>query len=163
MPATYDKIATQTVTGSAATTVTFSSIPATYTDLVIIWNGSNAGGSGQNTHINFNSDTASNYSRTYLLGDGSSAASGRNSNQTEYQPAGLYPDSSFIINIFNYANTTTFKTVMTRSNVPSVYTVATVGLWRKTPEAIHTVAIGTAGVNNLSIGSTFTLYGIKAA
>ena len=163
MPSTYNKIDKYTVTGSAQTTVTFSSIPATYTDLVIIWNGSNAGGAGQNIYINFNSDSASNYSRTYMLGDGTSATSGRNSNQTEYQPGGLYPDSAYIINIFNYANTTTFKTVISRVTIAGTYAASTIGLWRKTPEAIHTISLGTPAANNLSIGSTFTLYGIKAA
>ena len=79
MTATYEKIAT-TPLGSAAATVTFSSIPATYTDLVLICNPISTATSGAYMNMTYNSDTASNYSYTWMRGNGSTAASGRGSN-----------------------------------------------------------------------------------
>jgi hypothetical protein len=61
----------------------------------------------------------------------------------------------------NYSNTTTFKTMLNRSNVPSTGTGATVGLWRNTA-AISSLTI-TSESGNLQSGSTFTLYGILKA
>jgi len=79
MPSTYTPIATTTL-GSAASSVTFSSISGAYTDLVLV----GAGTLASNLYLNvkFNNDTGSNYSRTELYGDGSSAASYRESNQS---------------------------------------------------------------------------------
>jgi hypothetical protein len=66
MTATYEKIATSTL-GSTASDVTFSSISGSYTDLVLIVNETCSTGSGLN--VQFNSDTGSNYSSTYMYGD----------------------------------------------------------------------------------------------
>ena len=162
MPATYEPIATTTL-GSAASSVTFSSIVGTYTDLVIICNGTASANS--DTGIRFNGDTATNYSFTRVYGNGSVAASDRNSNQN-YIPGAVWytaaTNSNSIINIMNYSNTTTFKTTVTRHNSSSTMVGSTVGLWRSTA-AITSVTITTANANTYSVGSTFTLYGIKAA
>lgn len=160
MTATYDKITAYTVP-SAQATYTFTSIPATYTDLVIIFNGSATTGLNA-IALQFNSDTTSNYSVTRLQGDGSNASSGRDSSQTAIN-AGLADtgNSTSIFNIFNYANTTTNKTVLGRGVALSYGVRQTVGLWRKTPEAITSVALAVPGTT-FTTGSTFTLYGIKA-
>jgi hypothetical protein len=64
----------------------------------------------------------------------------------------------------NYANTTTFKTVLIRANNSSTGVDLILGLWRKTPEAITSITIKNTGTSsNFAIGSTLTLYGIKAA
>ena len=156
MTATYEPISTQTLTSSAG--VTFSIIPQTFTDLVLVASGSES--ANGYFKINFNGDTANNYSRTILRGNGTSAISARASNE----PA-LYPDfntsSTVIINIMNYANATTFKTVLWRVNSPTVLVGANVNLWRKTPEAITSIAI-TSSAGGGTITGTFTLYGIKA-
>jgi hypothetical protein len=164
MPTTYEPIATQTL-GSAAASVTFSSIPATYTDLVLICNGTAASNTGLT--LRFNGDTTSNYSMTVLEGSGSAAVSER---QTSVTQARFVWNSVWnsttpgvvILNIMNYANTTTFKTVLWRSSTSSNYVEAGVNLWRKTPEAINTFIIEKTSAN-IAAGSTFTLYGIKSA
>ena len=79
---TYTPIATNTL-GSAQASVTFSSISGSYTDLVLIINAGTSDASEQDCLIRVNGDTGSNYSATYMYGTGSSAASGRNANQTE--------------------------------------------------------------------------------
>ena len=156
MTATYEPISTQTLTSSAG--VTFSSISQDYTDLVLVANGSESA-SGY-FKINFNGDTTTNYSRTILRGNGTSAVSARASNDSA-----LFPDfnsnATVVINIMNYTNTTTFKTVLWRVN-DSVLTGANANLWRKTPEAITSIAIASSAGGG-TITGTFTLYGIKAA
>jgi hypothetical protein len=81
MPATYEPIATYTASGSP-TSYTFSSIPATYTDLYIALNLTSSGDNAGGFQWRYNGDTGSNYSWTYFGGNGSSAFSGRNSSQT---------------------------------------------------------------------------------
>jgi hypothetical protein len=164
MPKTYEPIATYTATGTPST-YTFSSIPATYTDLLLVLSGTATAG-GPSTLVRFNGDTTSNYSHTYLTGDGTSATSGRASSQTSilasFNGAPFTSPNTNIIQIMNYANTTTFKTVICRASQSAYGTDAIVGLWRKTPEAITSITLTTSSSTYVN-GSTFTLYGIKAA
>ena len=157
MASTYEKIATTTASGGS-TSITFSSIPATYTDLVLVMGGSNSANS--DLRMRFNGDTGSNYSATVLFGDGSAANSFRESNQTSFYGA-FGPNSNNIINIQNYANTTTNKTALTRSNMPGAYVFSIVQLWRSTA-AINSVTLYvTSGSYNSDV--VFSLYGILKA
>jgi len=164
MPAgvTYSTIATQTLGGSSSS-VSFSSIPSTYTDLVLIIDGTV--GSNCGVQLQFNSDSGSNYTFTRMTGDGTTASSDRSTSNT-FMELGFYVSSTRNINIvqiMNYANTTTFKTVLNRASAQSVNigTQLYAELWRKTPEAINSITINASG--NLVSGTTLTLYGIAAA
>jgi hypothetical protein len=162
MTATYENIATTTL-GSPQTTITFSSIPGTYTDLIIVCAGNMSAGGAVDNIMRFNDDTGSNYSRTYLMGDGSSAVSGRNSNQTSltlpyWNSTAIH---NTIIQINNYSNTTTNKSVLARNNMANESLIAYALLWRST-SAINKITISRGGTNDFATGSTFTLYGIKA-
>jgi len=170
MPSTYDKIATTTL-GSNTASLDFSSIPSTYTDLVLVirYAGSL---NDQNSRLRFNNDTASNYSRTVILGDGTSATSTRSTSATFIQMVTNYGAGTslasgnyHIIQIQNYANTTTYKTALARTNAQNNSGAgevgATVGLWRST-SAINQVTYS-QGSGDIITGSTATLYGIKAA
>jgi hypothetical protein len=158
---TYVELDKVTV-GTAVSSVTFSSIPATYTDLVLVASPLSTTNGNQFT-MQFNSDSASNYSATYLSGTGSAAASYRRSSQTSITPDynGAIDTTNktvYIFNIMNYANTTTNKTVLIRSSTG--YAVeGNVALWRKTPEAISSIVLSMTSFNT---GSTFSLYGIKS-
>ena len=157
--ATYTPIATQTL-GSSAASVTFSSIPSTYTDLVLVQNSTGQSGLGA-SWLRLNGDTSSNYSRTRLLGNGSAASSYRESNTTYI--ASDAPNANIattVWNIMNYANATTYKTILYRDNSTS-YVVAQVGLWRNT-STISSLSI-TSDAGTYVAGSTFTLYGISSA
>ena len=155
----YEVISTQTL-GSAAASVTFSSIPQTYTDLVLIT--SSAGSADVDIFGRLNGDTGSNYSGTRVYGNGSVAASDRESSQTRMQlGVSRSAQTTNILQINNYSNTTTYKTVFNRSNEAGYSTIAWVCLWRSTA-AISTVLLYPAS-GNFNTGSTFTLYGIKAA
>ncbi len=167
MPAgsTYTKIASTTL-GSAAASVTFSSIPSTYTDLVLVMNYFST--ASEWPMIQFNSDTATNYSFTEMYGNGTSAASLRQSSINgiwvgygAYSPAGSTNPGTIIINIQNYSNTTTNKTTLSRSNSTNGVE-ATVGLWRNTA-AINTIVLKHQTATTYIAGSTFNLYGITAA
>lgn len=162
MASTYTPIATSSPSGTQ--TVTFSSIPSTYTDLVIVVNATMSADS--NVYMTFNGDTGSNYSITNMYGNNTGALSTRQTSQTQF----LMSLSSFfqngvvgnmIVNINNYANTSTYKTTLSRFNNQGVAVQAAVGLWRST-SAINSISIY-SNQGNWSSGSTFTLYGITAA
>lgn len=164
MPATYEPIATTTL-GSNTASVTFSSIAATYTDLVLVTSVQNNSGGNRGMQIILNADTATNYSGTYLTGDGTSATSGRSSSVAYLDTFATVPGASFavcIFNVQNYANTTTFKTVISRSGAAATNARTAASLWRST-SAINSIKFQLGGADLYLTGSTFTLYGIKAA
>jgi hypothetical protein len=160
---TYEPIATTTL-GSNQSSVTFSSIAGTYTDLVIIINGGQSVATA-NGGLQFNGDTGNNYSNTRMGGNGSSVVSSRALSESLLRiDAYGWPTSNnanSIIQIQNYSNTTTFKTVLTRFNATVYGTDTIVGLWHST-SAINQIVIKSEAYNWLS-GTTFTLYGIKNA
>ena len=164
MPSTYTPIATTTL-GSAQATVDFNSISGSYTDLVLVMN---VKGSTTNyCQLRFNSDTGSNYSRTVLAGTGTSAVSLRSTSSARIDIDSYASNSStdfnknIIVQIQNYSNATTYKTLLSRANNASDGVDAIVGLWRST-SAITSINLA-LNTGTYAIGSTFTLYGIKAA
>jgi hypothetical protein len=161
---TYFPIATTTL-GSAQADVTFSTISGSYTDLVIIGLTSTSATAGTSLGLQFNSDTANNYSSVRLLGDGSSASSAIDSSISAPRLALLSSSTteftSVLVNINNYSNTTTYKTLLSRGNYAGAYVTAYTGLWRST-SAITSVKLFSL-TGDLRSGSTFTLYGIAAA
>lgn len=165
MPATYNCIATTTLTGPA-TTVTFSSITNTYTDLVVIAYTQRASGNPSLT-VRFNSDTGSNYSFANVLGSsGGGAASYQGNNfslinLSYWTMAGSPNFSPSIINIMNYANTTTYKTVVAEGGEAGTGVQITTGTWRSA-SAITSIQFGLED-QNFNSGSIFSIYGIKAA
>ena len=168
MAKTYEPIATQTASGSTSQ-YTFSSISSAYTDLFVVINFPTAVASAGALFAqvgNGSVDTGSNYSLTYLYGDGTSAASGRITNSasgmrlTAATDPTTYANYMTTINLMNYANTTTYKTAISRPSQAAAAAEAIVNLWRSTA-AINTIKFYQA--SNFAAGSTFTLYGIKAA
>ena len=162
MTATYEKIATTTL-ASATNTLSFTSITGSYTDLVLICNTQRTANAGNPIRFRYNSDSGSNYSQTNIYGNGSSAISDRLTSTTYHEIYGLPLSAAFstqILNIQNYSNATTFKTTLLRGNNAAQQVIQSVGLWRNT-NAITAIEIYVAA-DNMSAGSTFTLYGIKA-
>ena len=160
---TYTPLATQTL-GTAAGSITFSSISGSYTDLVLI---STFGvTAGDDLYLRFNGDTGGNYSTTRLWGNGTAVSSNRTTNDTGIQPRTPANQPSTVTtmyrgNIMNYANTTTYKTVLSRYDFASGAADADVGVWRNTA-AITSVTFLLLS-STFVTGSTFTLYGIAAA
>lgn len=164
---TYVVLDTKTVTSSVAS-VSFTSIPQTYTDLVLICNFFCTNDS-VNSYVSVNGSTAG-YSKTNLAGSGSSATSGRQTSTSQWTmsdgPLGsgsttapMYMQMQFQ----NYANTTTYKTMLARQNIiGATYngTVASVNLWANTAAINRIDVYPQSGAGNVAAGSTFTLYGI---
>ena len=158
---TYTPLATTTL-GSSVASVTFSSISGIYTDLMVIISGTTSTDTG--LPMQFNSDTGSNYSGTLIYGSGSSAVSERASNATAMPSMGRMDavSGNGIFHFMNYSNTTTHKTVVSRGNNANSIVIANVGLWRST-SAINSIKFMVEGAATYSSGTTFTIYGIKAA
>jgi hypothetical protein len=166
MPTTYEPIATQTV-ASTTGAVTFSSIPQTYTDLMLVSSRSQT--SAARLYVRFNNDTSNLYSDVWLSSDGANAFAGKDTGQSGISIGGIWNGTTTttwaanITHIMNYRNTTTFKSTLTKdaNDKNGSGTVETmIGLYRST-SAITTVNV--FGGSNFAVGSTFTLYGIKAA
>ena len=156
----YEVIATTTLT-TTQNQVDFNSISGSYTDLVLVMNGGVT--SSADVWLRMNSDTASNYSRTRLYGEGTNTASSRNSASSAIfvSVGAVGSNASMVIQIQNYSNSTTYKTSLTRFN-SSTYIAASVGLWRST-SAITSLTLKAEAADTFTSGSTFTLYGVKAA
>lgn len=161
MASTYEKIATATLS-SATNSVTFSSIPDTYTDLVVVFNG------GLNVYDfiytqvgNGSIDTGSNYSGTLLTG-----GSNRHSNETYFQTlgwaVGILNNANGILHFMNYANTTIHKTILNRTSTADYGNSVYAGLWRSA-SGINIIKFTGVNSRTINAGSTFTIYGIAKA
>lgn len=158
--ATYEPIATTTLS-SDTSEIVFSSISGSYTDLVIIADCQTT--SGNTFTLRCNSDTGNNYSQVYLLGDGTTASSARSTNiSSMYLGDIANARMVYIINLFSYADTSTYKTFLVRQNYAGGSVSARVGMWRNSA-AITSIRLAPFTAVNLLSGSTATLYGIKAA
>jgi hypothetical protein len=164
MAATYEPIQTYTL-GSAAASIDFTTIASSWTDLRLVL--VVRGASGSAIKLQFNGDTGTNYSRTRIYGNGTSAASTASTNQASIlwgngiTTAGVWAFHS--ADIFSYANST-YKTAlltMSEDENGSGLTESEVGMWRST-SAITTIKIA-ATTGTFDAGTTATLYGIKAA
>jgi hypothetical protein len=165
MTITYDSIATTTL-GSATNTITFNSIPGSYTDLRVVISGSFSG--NLQSSIRFNNLSTSIYSYTELVGNGTTATSGFASNDnriyfTYNNVASTAQPFLITADVFNYTNSknkTTLYTFNQDINGAGGQTVRGVGLWRDT--SVITRIDLFAGANNFTTGTVATLYGIKA-
>jgi hypothetical protein len=170
----YESIATTTVS-TAVSSVTFSSIPSTYTHLQIRWIARDSGttNSFRAIKLQFNSDTGANYSQHILFSDGSAvqgySATSDDSAGTD-GVAGIIPDaqktaSTFaagVWDILDYGNTSKYKTakllVGCDLNGSGRMSLSS-GLWMNT-NAITSITL-TDNNDNFVQYSQFALYGIK--
>lgn len=148
--------------GTASSSVTFTSIPQGYTDLELVVASSNAT-ANSTILVAVNGDSGTNYSFTYLNGDGASATSGRVANNG----IGVLGDHSTVMStnigkFMNYSNTTTYKTWLVRGGQAGYVVNASVNLWRSTA-AITSITLTTTSGRSFTAGSTFSLYGIAAS
>jgi len=169
----YDSIATTTVGSGGAASITFSSIPATYTHLQIrgITRPTETGTSGSAyVYLRVNSDSGSNYSRHFLYGEGTVGVQA-GASQTEIRAAFEMRDgftancfAALIVDVLDYANTNKYKTVRTLSGFDTNglgYIALGSGLWMNTNAT--TSLTFTPEVGNFKEYSTLALYGIKGA
>ena len=152
---------------SSTGSVTMSSIPSTYQDLVLVVSARTDSSTLTSALLRFNGDSGSNYSSTMLIGNSVSSASERYSNESfvrigyavgSSQLASAY--ATQVVHLLNYANTSTNKTILARDASDtngSGLTQLSAGVWRNTA-AISSITYATS----LVAGSTATLYGIRA-
>ena len=168
--ATYSLIQSQTLSSSAAT-VTFSSIPATFTDLVLVGSAKSLLSGTDSIGIAVNGSGSAIYSRTYLEGNGSAVTTGRQTAQirvvSDYimGTTGTADFGTYTWNFMDYSNTTTKKTVLFRGNNTQVsggWNASAMVYLVDTTSAITSLTIATMNGPNLAIGTTFKLYGIEA-
>lgn len=163
---TYTPIATYTAPSNQAD-YTFTSIPSTYTDLVLVVAGQVS--SNVSLALRINGDTATNYSTTELYGDGTNKGSTRATSDSQITVASIVAQINTgnqwvsTLHFMNYANTTTNKTVLMRTSAPATIVNAAVGLYRSTSAISSIKFMGYANTSGFTTGTTFTLYGITAA
>lgn len=171
--ATTCKLIAKVTLGSNAANIEFTSIPATYTDLLLVVSLRTARSATEDeVHIQFNSDTGNNYSARTLRGSGSVADSLSNATTNAikrmYMCAASNTASTFgnaEVYIPNYAGSTnkslSISSVM-ETNATQAWSVGIAGLWAST-SAITSIKLFSETSNNLVSGSSAYLYGITKA
>lgn len=167
----YDSIATTTVGAGGASSITFSSIPSTYTHLQVrLLARTNRAAVSDYGIVTLNSDSGANYSYHYLQGDGSSATAGSSTNSNYVfmdkfaaSSAGSNVFGTVILDVLDYTNTNKYKT--TRSlggydNNGDGVIELTSGNWRNT-NAITSITIAPGAGTSFNQYSSFALYGVK--
>jgi hypothetical protein len=145
-----------TLAGTASS-VTFSSIPATYRDLILVT--AIPATTDFNITIRLNSDSGNNYNDVHALGNGSTASSFTNTSESSFfvggtDSAALTPS---IFQFLDYSATDKHKTLLARVARSGIVEMAA-GRWANT-DAVSSIAF-TGGT--YPIGSTFSLYGVIA-
>ena len=169
MANTYTLISSVTVGSGGASSIDFTSIPGTYTDLVIKLSARSTSATAD-VKINFNSITTG-YTRLALQGDGSSTPTSSSASDSWI---GAIPGSGQTANAFgnteiyipNYAGSTnkSFSVdVVTETNATQAYATLLARLWSNTA-AITSISLSAlAGSLTFAEYSTAYLYGISNA
>jgi hypothetical protein len=152
---TYTPLANITL-GAATASVVFSSIPATYRDLILVVVPLRA--STNNTALRINGSSASEYTSVRMYGD-SGGASSDTTSDTSLDIGGSATNYLSITQIMDYSATDKHKTILSRQGLGSTYTLALAGRWASTA-AINSVQVFSGA--NWDSGSTFNLYGVIA-
>ena len=171
MAVTYEHISTITATTNTGTSFDFTSIPSTYTDLIIVGRGNSSNGNKDLT-MRFNNDSGSNYSGVYMSSDAlnNTTQYGITGTQTlgfvdYYGALNEYEFNTCTINILNYASTSVYKCWVGQSqSIVLLGSDLIGGQWSST-SAINRVTItsGGAATATFAKGSEYSLYGVKAA
>lgn len=179
-PGAFVPIATTTVPSGGAASVTFSSIPSTYTHLQIRMIGKTVATvlDQYNPRIRFNSDTGANYTLHFVRGYGTTVDKGAATSQTAgWAGVSTFPASNAsyanifgvsVVDILDYANTSKYKTLKTLNGFEAN------GIGNGTNDAGQSsfnsgAWMSTSAVSSITIYSdsdfaqysSFTLYGIK--
>jgi hypothetical protein len=152
---TYSPLATVTL-GASASSVTFSSIPATYRDLILVFAGSATALSSPGVRLN--SDTGSNYSDVTMNGSGSVASSAAETRSFALLGRMSTSQSVSVIQIMDYSASDKHKTMLGRGNAADDFVRAAAARWANTA-VVTSVSVMNATFN---AGTTFSLYGVIA-
>jgi len=163
----YESIQTVTVGAGGSSTISFTSIPATYTHLQIRAIARYSTGTETGVKMRINSDTGSNYAYHELYGTGTGAGAAAGTTQTAISDV-MYINATSnvfggaVIDILDYANTNKYKTIRSLNGADvngSGYITFMSGLWQNTA-AITNIELYVAA-NNMTQYSSFALYGVN--
>jgi hypothetical protein len=169
----YDSIATVTL-GTAASSVTFSSIPSTYTHLQVrVFARSARADWGDTLQVRVNGDTGANYYGHYLLGNGAATFAGSYGATTGLLycgtvSAGSAPVGTFggpIIDILDYTSANKNKVFRVLHGADNNSSNGAVGFlsaaWNNSSTAINSLVFSVDSASNFAQYTSFALYGIK--
>lgn len=172
MAITYVALTTITVGSGGVSSISFTSIPQTYTDLLMLFsvrNNTNEANGWANIRTRFNSDAGNNYSSRLIAGRGTGVDTGSNSGTGLVFHYSCDPNatastfSNGSLYIPNYTSSTTkavtFDSV-TENNATEAIRALSANLWTGT-SAITSITCDILAGGNINEHSTFTLYGIK--
>jgi hypothetical protein len=162
---TYVPLANMTL-GSVATSVTFSSIPATYRDLIVVVNGQFASNTGHGVRLN--GDTGANYPQILMDNNGSTPRADKDLSSTSFYGSWSATTSgtrySLVFQLMDYSATDKHKPALWRTgytdNGGTSRVSAMTGRWANT-SAVTSLTLNTA-TNAFASGFTFALYGIAS-
>ena len=155
----------QVVVSSATPTITFSSIPATCTDLTLTYSGQTTASTFDNVNLTFNGDTSGDYDWYYTYIGGSNSGTASDFCQIGYTGVtGNSFQGQITATIGNYAGSVFNKSLTEQSflHVAGASLAQTVGScdWYKaTPVAITSITLTSAASANFAVGTTVTLRG----
>jgi hypothetical protein len=159
---TYTQITSVTL-AVASSSVTFSSIPQNFRDLVLIQSGTSTNTSINSLQIRMNNDSGSNYPGVVMSADSVSASAATFTDSGHI--AGFAINVGVVINVVNimdYSSTDKHKTVLSRHNTATDSRVrAAATRWTNTAAVTSLICRVDTGAS-WNAGSTFTLYGIEA-
>lgn len=169
MATTFTKIAAVSVGVLGSSTISFTSIPSTYTDLCLVLSARNDYALNSDSYrfgtLQFNS-VGTNQTSRFLTGDGSTTGSGSDTAIYFWTPkvsatSNTFGSTSFYVP--NYAGSNN-KSVsidnVTENNATNVFSVLEAGLWSSSA-AITSITLTSGSSSNFVQYSTATLYGIK--
>lgn len=166
MASTYIPLNTQLLTGST-NTVTFNSIPQTYTDLVLMMRISVTSPNVNAMKVEFNNNLSTNlFSETNCYSNGAAGGSVREINETNVRALTTVltgPSTTLYMHIQNYSNTNTYKSIMSLGGDVGYGVEFNCNSWRSTTAVSSVKIYADPTANAMLAGTRITLYGIKAA
>ena len=172
MATTYDALGSYTVSGSSTSTITFSSLPTSYTDLVLTGTHQNTT-DAQSILVIYNNDTGTNYpsnsayiyyaTNYYIQGDTDGSSANRNQSASGYPSYSNWAGLEMYITEYRSAkwkNTLYRNTAATNSSTYLGSYISMGGSTWKNTAAITSIKISASG--NFTAGTVFSLYGITA-
>jgi hypothetical protein len=156
-----------TTLATASASVTFSSIPGGYKDLVLVVTGTKTVSGVAGLRVQANSDTGNNYRVVNMEGDGTSASSATSSPNDYIEGSNSRTFStvsvaSASVVIFDFSATNKHKSVLSRSSRADGtegYAYASCSRWASTSAITSLLAYSSSG--NFAAGSTFRLLGVN--
>lgn len=168
MPATYEKIQSTTVTGSATSSIDFTSISSAYTDIVLVFYCKSNSTNNPTLRLTFNGSSTG-FSGRQMYGNATTPVSNNNTNasfisiaRAAGMPSVANETALVLLHIMDYASTNKYKNVFAQVNNYENGGELDIGVWANNA-AINRITIDTPTSNDFAVGSVMTLYGIKAA